>query len=905
MGGEKRGDEHLDESTIAMFVDGRLPEDSSTDVETHIDACESCRVLVGALARASDTLPATRDSMSLLEVGSTIGRYRVIERLGAGAMGVVWKALDPKLDRKIAIKVVHGNLARSTEASNRLLREARAMAKLSHRSVVTVHDAGDVDGKLFLAMELVPGTTLGQMLRTRTEEERRDWKKWLAMMIYAGRGLEAAHGAGVLHRDFKPENVLVDPSGRVCVADVGLATLGEDRVAAISERRSKAQVELTTTGALLGTPAYMSPQQLRGETIDARADQFAFCVATYEALFGQRPFPVEGQGFAMIAALEQSIESGVLRRRPDSMVPDEILDVLQRGLAARPEDRWPDMTALLAALERAARSGKRTTTNPSIAPAPKLTRRVIVLAAIGGALAATLVALGVRLLGADDKAAPPVAKKRADVSLKTEVAISPDGKRMVIGNDRIEVREIDGPRTWTMPLRLEDDLAAVQITDEYVQFSVRAQSPSQRWYYASDGRITTESNGNGIWYGATTIGEVFYRHAPTPTIVVLDGEREVRRWPATTIVETIAVSPDKKRVASLEADRYSGRVVIRDVTRDLVIQTGELTNPATVAWADERTLVYATGTGDQPRIYRARITGDKLGTPEVIYTRDYGWFGEIAIAKNRMLFVEMSPVSRARLVDGTVTRDLDNANVAVALGWLGETELLTWNRTNRKVERRSLDGKLLPSKTIELASEAANATIAGDIVIAAIRQAAGREVIAHSLSTGEKLWSHPIGASLGVRCANDRAPPCYAIIAVASNRDQLVPIDPQTGKTGAAIFDGTLEDVAVDATGDRLLVAARGQAVYEMTPDGKRQAVHETPLANTRSVAWIPAGGFMVGGTAVRNTFQVGKLVDGKYKTVAQAENNLLALVRPSHDATRVLMLARVYAPVLWEMMLP
>ncbi|MBA3501981.1 MAG: serine/threonine protein kinase, partial [Deltaproteobacteria bacterium] len=302
------------------------------------------------------TVPASRDSQTALDlqVGGSIGRYRLDSRIGAGAMGVVWCALDPQLDRRVAIKVLHPNLARSVEASNRLLREARAMAKLSHRAVVTVHDAGEVDGRLFLAMELVDGTTLGQMLRTRTEAERQDWRKWLEMMLAAGRGLEAAHGAGVLHRDFKPDNVLVDTKGRVCVADFGLATLGGDRPQPISERISKLALELTTTGALLGTPAYMSPQQLRGEVIDARADQFNFCVATYEALYGHRPFGSEGQGLEMIESLEASIERGDVWPPPaDSAVPTQIHDVLRIGLAADPEQRWRNMAALLAALERA------------------------------------------------------------------------------------------------------------------------------------------------------------------------------------------------------------------------------------------------------------------------------------------------------------------------------------------------------------------------------------------------------------------------------------------------------------------------------------------------------------------------------------------------------------------------
>ena len=282
----------------------------------------------GTAGAPAATIPATADTLPAsaplpatgartLEPGDLVGRYRLVARLGAGAMGVVWEAEDPQLDRRIAIKVVHPRLARDTAATTRLLREARAMAKLSHRSVVTVHDAVEVDGRLFLAMELVEGTTLGQLLRARTPDALADWRRWLGMMIAAGEGLAAAHRRGVLHRDFKPDNVLVDTDGRVCVGDFGLAALGADARGAASGAASAAAAdgELTATGSLLGTPVYMSPQQLRGEAIDARADQFAFCVACFEALYGVRPFRA-GPGLAAIASLAEQIECGAIAAPP-------------------------------------------------------------------------------------------------------------------------------------------------------------------------------------------------------------------------------------------------------------------------------------------------------------------------------------------------------------------------------------------------------------------------------------------------------------------------------------------------------------------------------------------------------------------------------------------------------------
>ncbi|MBA2542501.1 MAG: serine/threonine protein kinase, partial [Deltaproteobacteria bacterium] len=192
------------------------------------DSSEDDGIAATALATIR-TAVAGRESRTLQSfvAGTSIGRYVLHKRLGAGAMGVVWSARDPKLDRDVAIKLVHPELARSEHAATRLLREARAMAKLSHRSVITVHDAGDVDGQLWLAMELVRGTTLGHLLRSRAAAAIGDWPHWLAMTLDAGRGLAEAHRNGVLHRDFKPDNVMVDPAGRVCVGDFGLAMLGD------------------------------------------------------------------------------------------------------------------------------------------------------------------------------------------------------------------------------------------------------------------------------------------------------------------------------------------------------------------------------------------------------------------------------------------------------------------------------------------------------------------------------------------------------------------------------------------------------------------------------------------------------------------------------------------------------
>ncbi|CAN5321138.1 hypothetical protein BH11MYX1_BH11MYX1_19440 [soil metagenome] len=339
---------------------------------------------VFASEAAGETSPA-RSPEAALQAGDAIGRYHLRRLLGAGAMGVVWEANDPTLGRAVAIKVVHPGLASVPDAAARMLREARAMAQVRDPGVVVIHDAGEVDGLLFLAMELVRGTTLGATLRERAPIALADWRHSLALMRAAGRGLAAAHAAGVLHRDFKPDNVLVETGGRVCVGDFGLASLGAPPRARPTTARlavANADVDLTTTGALLGTPAYMSPEQLRGEVVDARADQFSFAVATYEALYGERPFLLGDAHRGNLGAIVDAITAQRIHPPPVSTsVPAALRAVVLRGLAASPSERWPTLTSMLDALDGAAQPPRR--------------RRRMVLGMIGlvAALAAGIVAL--------------------------------------------------------------------------------------------------------------------------------------------------------------------------------------------------------------------------------------------------------------------------------------------------------------------------------------------------------------------------------------------------------------------------------------------------------------------------------------------------------------------------------
>jgi serine/threonine protein kinase/tetratricopeptide (TPR) repeat protein len=349
---------------------------------------------------APPTVPAEHPVTPLVR-GATIGRYVVLGLVGRGGMGEVYAAYDPELDRKVAVKLLRvkpGNGVSLNEGRQRTLREAQAIARLSHPNVVVVYDVGTFRDQVFIAMEFVEGNTVTYWLAAQP----RSWQEVLRVFRAAGRGLTAAHEKGLVHRDFKPDNVMVGRDGEVRVMDFGLARQVADKPApegappakrapvVIAEHGPGAdgeddqmttillngpstgpaapspatesqpgsgmfEVQLTRTGAMMGTPAYMAPEQFLGTATDARTDQFSFCVALYEALYGERPF----SGNTMFALTTAVVQGQVKEAPQSSKVPLWVRKVLLRGLRAQADERYPSMHDLIDALGKNPNAARR------------------------------------------------------------------------------------------------------------------------------------------------------------------------------------------------------------------------------------------------------------------------------------------------------------------------------------------------------------------------------------------------------------------------------------------------------------------------------------------------------------------------------------------------------------------
>ncbi|MCA9694013.1 MAG: protein kinase, partial [Myxococcales bacterium] len=565
-----------------------------------------------------------------------LGRYVYLKQLGEGGMGVVCAAYDPKLDRKVAIKLIRSSATESPERRARMVREAQAMARLSHPNVVQIYEIAELDDELCVVMEYLDGVTVGEWTATA----RRSWREVIACYLQIAAGLAAAHAEGVIHRDVKPDNAIITDDGRVRVLDFGLAQTEEPRAREAMRSCELASLAIgeplkTRTGALLGTPAYMSPEHVEGRKIDARSDQFSLCAALYEALYGVRPFRGE-----TLAELITALLDGAPEPPPGNTVPAWVHAIVLRGLARNPEDRWPALADLIAALRA----------DPAVRRRQRLWIGGGIALAAGAALTGWMAYDGsLEARAAQARAAASEAEART-IEAQSAAALRESYLGSLSHTGYLELRALDHPlralvmlnevyRARPDDLHVRELLAVASRPADALEWSIKAHSaPITVVATSADGALVASADHHTVrvWDAAT--GEPVARcdglaRDVTALRFSRDGARlvatsragDVWSWsPRTGALQVhmaggthenyAPISPDATRVARV-ADGLSG-IEIVDVVGGELVTTLPVEAIYTMAWSgDGSHLAIRTFTADERWDLRSgeRVSAHPLG----------------------------------------------------------------------------------------------------------------------------------------------------------------------------------------------------------------------------------------------------------------------------------------------------
>ncbi len=548
--------------------------------------------------------------------GIRLHRYELRERIGGGGMGVVWSARDLDLGRDVALKLIRSRDPSLQRQRARLLAEARAMARLSHPNVITVHDVGTADEHLFIAMERVDGGTLGDWFSSA----RRSWREVVAVFAGAGRGLVAAHRAGLVHRDFKPDNVLMGRDGVPRVSDFGLALPVGEGGEADGERGEHA--ETTGEELVVGTLAYMSPEQLRGQAVTARSDQFSFCVALHEALYGEMPFGAPSGEAPASKFLEAMLTGNLVAPPAHRKVPARLHQVVARGLAVEPADRWPSMDDLLQQLERCAHRVPR---RPWVAVAGVAVATALVAGAAGAWLWSRSPSTERSAMAAGAEPAPEPTQRRLTAfpgDKLLEVALSPDGDQLAYSMDQKlysmalgsgESREIALPA----PLRAPEVIGWYPDGSKVLVLHQAEATPdgsSDVWSVSVRGTDTGSLLRGDVYCAAVAPDGVTIAYCTRDGVVVDDRGGSSNRIDVAGVPNRLAWSPDGAHLAifsystgrgwtlsSVAAGGGEAQVLVRDEPR-----LGPH-GPSGVAWVSGRRIVYAVADGSRTVLWTRRI----------------------------------------------------------------------------------------------------------------------------------------------------------------------------------------------------------------------------------------------------------------------------------------------------------
>ncbi len=394
--------------------------------------------------------------------GLQVSHYRVLEKVGAGGMGVVYKGEDTRLGRPVALKFLSEKLAPGSQGMERFQREARAASALNHPNICTVYDVGEHEGKPFLVMEFLEGVPL----RQRIEGKPLGMEELLELAIQVSSALEAAHGKGIIHRDIKPGNVFVTESGQAKVLDFGLAKLAAEPRPPVEEAPTKTitpatplEESLTGTGMAVGTVAYMSPEQVRGEELDRRTDLFSFGLVLYEMATGHRAFSGNTSGVLIDAILHRQAPPP---RTLNPQLPGKLEEIIDKALEKDRKLRYQTASDMKADLQRLKRDTEsaRTVTMPAVPVAQAIPRRRFWLAAAGLVGLVLIAALAVwrPWLGAPSPARTPELRQRQITANPLEdpvwsAAISPDGQYVAYADlSGVHIRLITTGETRRLPM---------------------------------------------------------------------------------------------------------------------------------------------------------------------------------------------------------------------------------------------------------------------------------------------------------------------------------------------------------------------------------------------------------------------------------------------------------------------
>ena len=593
---------------------------------------------------------------------------------------------------------------------------------------------------------------------------------------------------------------------------------------------------------------------------------------------------------AAIAELGDAIAGGHIIAAPaGTAVPATVRAIIVRGLAAKPGDRWPHLDAMLAALEL------------ELEP-PRRAWRLIV--AVAAAVIAVVVAIAFVIAARHTTVA--TAHALSPIPLRAGLALSSNG-RLAIATDRLEVRDLASGRTWSLkpPEPAQAWIERLQFTDDdqVVRWADHGDpGVTWHWAFATATAAVREQDLGGTWLGAMTEGDLVAR---STTVELTNAGKILRTWPREPgRFDAFTISPTRRRFAYLTTDRFVGHIVAADTATGASWHSPALVEPSGLGWLTDDTMLYGTADGS---IFKVSLDDSGFGPPQRVYHLTAGWAGRMFVAAGHVQFVSHVPSARVRVLDrdNGRARDFEPSVAAAELGWMANGAFVTWNRTSHALEAH--DGPAPVTLTATLPSEPANATFAGDLLLASLRDVGGRKLVAVSMTTGAIAWQYPVGKGLAARCAGDLDPPCFVALRTRdpAERYEIVALDPRTGATsGPPIYVGPLEDFAVRVDGNHLLMADGGFQVHEVDLSGVVTATFSEAMSSVRSVAYDPHGRVIT--SAIFGNGYAVALQDATHTTVlTQSDGELLSMVRPAPMTGQILLLGRTIASELWELELP